>query len=409
MLPTPIASGGMRAGPSVSVVLPALDEAANIGHVLAGLPAVDEVIVVDGGSSDDTVEVARRTRPGTHVLRQSRSGKGNALACGIAASRGDIVILMNADGSCDPGDLPRFVQALTAGAQAAQGSRFRARGGDLASGGLERWADRSLTRSVNDAFGSRYTDIASGYLGFWRTTLDGMDLPPTNLPDLPPGTRTWGDGPEVDAVIAVRMAARGLSVAEIATVRYPRITGPRKRRGLVTQLWRGRRVLRWERRRQARLDRTTPPAYAHSTLRVVGEGTTGKHARPEQPPARRPYPGPRPDWAASVGQHRTGDNLIGNRTGGRRRGGNESGAHRLDGTGKIRRSGIYESGVHRAGDDEPRRSGLYDTGVHRTGVYDTGVHRTEVYDTGEHLLPERLPREVGGGRRRLDANDRRTR
>ena len=99
--------------PSVSVVVPALNEAANIPHVFARLPPdVHEVVLVDGFSVDDTVAVARRVRPDVRVVRQTRTGKGNALACGVAAATGDIVAMVDADGSADPGEIPRFVEAL---------------------------------------------------------------------------------------------------------------------------------------------------------------------------------------------------------------------------------------------------------------------------------------------------------
>jgi glycosyltransferase involved in cell wall biosynthesis len=58
------------------------------------------------------------------VLSQTRTGKGNALACGFAAATGDIIVMIDADGSTDPAEIPRFVEALTAGADFAKGSRF---------------------------------------------------------------------------------------------------------------------------------------------------------------------------------------------------------------------------------------------------------------------------------------------
>ena len=111
--------------PSISVVVPALNEAQNIPHVFSRIPLdMHEVILVDGYSIDDTVAVARRLRPEVRVVRQTRMGKGNALACGIAVATGDIVATVDADGSADPGEIPRFVDALLNGADFAKGSRF---------------------------------------------------------------------------------------------------------------------------------------------------------------------------------------------------------------------------------------------------------------------------------------------
>ncbi len=118
----------------VSVVIPALNEARNLPHVFARLPPdVHEVIVVDGHSVDDTIAVAKQLRPEVRIVLQSRRGKGNALACGFAAATGDIIAMIDADGSADPGEIPRFVQALVAGAEFAKGTRF-ARGGGTSPG-----------------------------------------------------------------------------------------------------------------------------------------------------------------------------------------------------------------------------------------------------------------------------------
>src|SRR5664280_3492264 len=115
-------STGARAmRPRVSVVIPARNEARNLPHVLAELPnGLHEVILVDGGSIDGTVDVARRFRPDIRVLRQTRTGKGNALACGFAAVTGDIVVMLDADGSADPAEIDRFVAELVAGADFAK-------------------------------------------------------------------------------------------------------------------------------------------------------------------------------------------------------------------------------------------------------------------------------------------------
>ncbi|MDT5369745.1 MAG: hypothetical protein QOC62_4176, partial [Mycobacterium sp.] len=116
--------------PTVSVVIPALNEERNLPHVAARMPHdIDEIVFVNGDSVDQTAEVARQLWPdGTHI-RQTRNGKGNALACGINAASGDIIVLLDADGSTDPAEIPHYVGALIAGADYAKGSRFIQGGG----------------------------------------------------------------------------------------------------------------------------------------------------------------------------------------------------------------------------------------------------------------------------------------
>ena len=111
--------------PRVSVVVPTLNEEKNLPYVFSRLPAnVHEVIVVDGHSVDDTIAVARQLRPDVLVVQQTRTGKGNALACGFAAATGDIIAMVDADGSADPSEIPKFVHALLAAqtSQREQGS-----------------------------------------------------------------------------------------------------------------------------------------------------------------------------------------------------------------------------------------------------------------------------------------------
>jgi hypothetical protein len=216
--------------PRVSVVIPALNEESNLPLVLEGLPHVDEVIIVDGGSADDTVAVAREVRPDAVVVRQTRSGKGNALVCGFQACTGDIVITLNADGTTDPGEIPRYVDALLAGAEVAHGSRYRDGGGNLDEHRLDRVGNRALNRMVNTLFGTRFTDLGYGYNAYWRTLLPVLDLPDAEVPGQRRGARVWGDGPEIEPLINIRMAAQGLRVVEVASVGYPRIHGAGARR-----------------------------------------------------------------------------------------------------------------------------------------------------------------------------------
>jgi Glycosyl transferase family 2 len=209
----------------VSVVIPALNEARNLPHVFARLPAdVHEVIVVDGHSVDDTIAVARQLRPDVRIVLQSRRGKGNALACGFAAATGDIIAMIDADGSADPGEIPRFVQALVGGAEFAKGTRFAPGGGSDDITRLRALGNSALVGFVNLVHGSRYTDLCYGYNAFWSrlVPLLGLDA---DSPSPPNGGRLWGDGFEVETLIHLRVAAAGLAVAEVPSFEHSRIHG----------------------------------------------------------------------------------------------------------------------------------------------------------------------------------------
>ncbi|MBA2680307.1 MAG: glycosyltransferase family 2 protein, partial [Ktedonobacteraceae bacterium] len=116
--------------PRVSVVIPARNEAKNLQHVLPYIPSlVDEIILVDGQSTDNTIEVAQELFPTIRIIKQTGKGKGDALRAGFAACTGDIIVMLDADGSADPAEIPRFVEALVAGSDFAKGSRFVEGGG----------------------------------------------------------------------------------------------------------------------------------------------------------------------------------------------------------------------------------------------------------------------------------------
>src|ERR1051326_4243701 len=112
------ASDGM--GVRVSVVIPALNEADNLPHVLPRIPRwVHEVLVVDGNSTDGTAEIAEALLPDVRIVRQSGRGKGDALRAGFASATGDVIVMLDADGSMNPQEIPVYVGALLAGADMA--------------------------------------------------------------------------------------------------------------------------------------------------------------------------------------------------------------------------------------------------------------------------------------------------
>jgi glycosyltransferase involved in cell wall biosynthesis len=209
---------------SISIIIPALNEARNLPRVFAALPADAEVVLVDGGSQDDTVKVAQDLRPDVVVVQQTRRGKGNALACGFSASTGELIVMIDADCSTDPTEIPRFIAALHDGADFAKGTRFALGGGSDDITPLRRLGNKGLNGLVNVLFGTRFTDLCYGYNAFRRTLLADMALPRLDLP-APPSGKLYGDGFEVETLINIRVAAAGRKIAEVPSIEAPRQFG----------------------------------------------------------------------------------------------------------------------------------------------------------------------------------------
>jgi glycosyltransferase involved in cell wall biosynthesis len=198
--------------PSVSVVIPTIDEARNLPFVLPRIPTwVSEVIIVDGESTDGTPAVARSLLPSVRVLSEPRRGKGAALRAGFAAATGDIIVTLDADGSTDPAEIPLFVSCLVSGADYVKGSRFLQGGGTSDMDALRRTGNWMLRGLVRAAFGGRYSDLCYGYNAFWRRVL--------------PVLEGDADGFEIETLMNVRVLAAGMRVAEIPSYEAARIHG----------------------------------------------------------------------------------------------------------------------------------------------------------------------------------------
>jgi glycosyltransferase involved in cell wall biosynthesis len=212
--------------PRVSVVIPTLNEARNLPHVFGTLPSdIYEVIVVDGHSVDDTLAVVRKLRPDARIVMQTRSGKGNALACGWAAATGDIIAMIDADGSTDAGEIPSFVSALLDGADFAKGTRFAMGGGSEDITRLRGLGNRMLTGLVNLLYGTKYTDLCYGFNVFWRKHLPALGFDAATILPTDNSGCLWGDGFEIETLINMRLAAAGLAVAEVPSFERSRIHG----------------------------------------------------------------------------------------------------------------------------------------------------------------------------------------
>jgi len=207
--------------PRVSVIIPTRNEALNLPLVLAHIPAGYEVVVVDGHSTDGSATVAKALRPDAIVLTQTRRGKGNAMACGFAAATGDILVMLDADGSADPREIPRYVRALVEGADFAKGTRFASGGGSDDITRVRRLGNRGLNAVVNLLYRTAYTDLCYGYNAFWRHCLPALELAPGDVSD----EMRWGDGFEVETLINVRVAQARLRVVEVPSYEANRVHG----------------------------------------------------------------------------------------------------------------------------------------------------------------------------------------
>ncbi|GAA4077464.1 glycosyltransferase family 2 protein [Nonomuraea soli] len=236
--------------PTVSVVVPAMNEAENLPHVFATLPQwIDEIVLVDGNSVDDTVAVARRLRPNVKIVTQTGRGKGDALAAGFAAATGDIIVMIDADGSTDGHEIITFVGALVTGADFVKGSRYASGGNSDDLTFSRRFGNLVLTKMVNVLYRTQYTDLCYGYNAFWSRHLNVLDLD--------------CDGFEVETLMNVRAAKAGLKVVEVPSHERCRIHGESNLRAIRDGLRVLRTILReWRREVAAPLPEpaTTPAA-----------------------------------------------------------------------------------------------------------------------------------------------------
>jgi glycosyltransferase involved in cell wall biosynthesis len=195
----------------VSVVIPAKNEAKNLPHVLPRIPEwIDEVLLVDGNSTDGTRDVARRLLPAIRIVPQEGRGKGAALRSGFAAATGDIIVMLDADGSTDPAEIPAYVGPLLAGADFAKGSRFAQGGGTSDMSTVRRLGNWAFVKMVQACFGGRFTDLCYGYNAFWARVLPDLALD--------------GDGFEIETIMNVRALQR-LKVVEVPSFEADRVHG----------------------------------------------------------------------------------------------------------------------------------------------------------------------------------------
>jgi glycosyltransferase involved in cell wall biosynthesis len=231
-LPLPADAWGLSAAmpiPSVSVVIPTLNEADNLRLLLPTIPGwVSEVIIVDGRSTDETVRVAEAFARERHlsIVMESRKGKGAALRAGFHSALSDIIVALDADCSMHPCEILLLTAALMAGADFAKGSRFIQGGGTADMSRFRSVGNWGLMQIVNVLYGGSFSDLCYGYFAFWRRHLNVID--PTC------------DGFEVETFIKLQALKANLRIAEVPSFETLRVHGASNLRAIPD----GLRVLR---------------------------------------------------------------------------------------------------------------------------------------------------------------------
>jgi glycosyltransferase involved in cell wall biosynthesis len=197
--------------PTVTAVIPTLNEAGNLRWLLPRLAAVDEIILVDGESTDGTAELTRLLRPDAVIISEPATGKGSAMRTGMAAATSDVIIMLDADGSMDPCEFDTFLALISRGFDFVKGTRYACGGGSDDLTALRRGGNRVLTALANVLYRTKWTDLCYGYVALHRSAVDRLQLTSTGF--------------EIETEMCVNAVRAGLRMAEVASHESDRRSG----------------------------------------------------------------------------------------------------------------------------------------------------------------------------------------
>ena len=196
-----------------TLLIPAKNEAANLSFVLSKIPKeIDEVILIDGKSTDDTINTAKSIYPDIKILKQQGpKGKGVALQEGFNMASGEIIVMIDADGSMNPLEIPEFLNKINSGYDLVKGSRFLENGYSEDMTSFRKFGNAFFVKLINLFFNRKYTDLCYGYMAMRKHLVESLELK--------------SEGFSIETEIVVKASKSGFNIAEIPSIESNRIHG----------------------------------------------------------------------------------------------------------------------------------------------------------------------------------------
>ncbi|MFX0132469.1 MAG: glycosyltransferase family 2 protein [Candidatus Hodarchaeota archaeon] len=199
----------------LEVIIPTLNEEKSIGSVIERtLMYTDKVLVIDGWSDDGTIEIAKKM--GARIMFQNGRGKGAALKEALKYVDGDIIMIMDGDGSMKPEEIPLFLNGIYSGADIVKGSRFLGEGGSEDISLVRRFGNTLFTILVNVIWRSNFTDLCYGFMAFKKDAI--KKLTPIIL----------SKGFTIETEMIIKAKKLGLKIIEVPSFELRRIYGHSK-------------------------------------------------------------------------------------------------------------------------------------------------------------------------------------
>jgi dolichol-phosphate mannosyltransferase len=204
---------------TVSIIIPALNEEDTIAKVIDEIPKKDlqkvgyrvEIIVIDNNSTDGTAEIAKEK--GVKVIAEPVKGKGRAIRTAFKSVSGDFIFMLDADYTYPATYIPRMLEVLQEGHDVVIGSRLKGQMGKGAMSKMHLMGNRLLVFIANILYGTRISDLCTGYWGLTRRVIDNMELD--------------AKGFELEAAMFAEITKKGYRIAEVP-IFYRRRATPSK-------------------------------------------------------------------------------------------------------------------------------------------------------------------------------------